>query len=266
MPKFNYDIDQLDIEDLEIIEDSEIIEDLEIVDLGKPDDGIEFLEEEQYMPQDYVAFDEPEEEAINVALDNKVDYVDIHRQNTQKPTLISELISYVKIFVIAFIIAFIFTRYVIINAQVPTGSMQNTIMAGDKLVGLRLSYLFSSPKRGDIIIFKYPVNEKENFVKRVIGVPGDVVQIISGSVYVNGELLKEDYLLEPMTESSENYVYIVPEDSYFVLGDNRNFSHDSRYWVKDGVPCPYVHKKQILAKASFRYYNGATKRIDFKTL
>ena len=76
----------------------------------------------------------------------------------------------------------IFTQYIIVNAEVPTGSMKNTIMEGDRLIGFRLSYLFSKPERGDVIIFKYPDDEKQNFVKRVIGIPGDVVQIIHGKV------------------------------------------------------------------------------------
>ena len=96
-----------------------------------------------------------------------------------------EFISFLKYFAIAFIAAFIITQYIIINAVVPTGSMTNTIMEHDRLIGFRLSYVFSEPERGDIIIFKYPDNEKENFVKRVIGVPGDVIEISDGHVTVN---------------------------------------------------------------------------------
>lgn len=244
--------------------DNSEIEDLEVEDL---DYGIEFLADDKYEREDVIHFDDSEEENIDVALDDNVDYVNIHHENTKKPTILSELISYAKIFIVAFIIAFVFTRFVIINAKVPTGSMKNTIMEDDKLVGFRLAYIFNEPKHGDIIIFKNPLDESENFVKRVIGVPGDVVQIISGSVYVNGELLEEDYILEPMAVTSENSVYIVPDDCYFVMGDNRNDSHDSRYWQKNGVPSPYVHKNQILAKALFRYYNGETKKLfDFKAL
>ena len=95
-----------------------------------------------------------------------------------------EFISFLKYFAIAFIAAFIISRYIIINAVVPTGSMTNTIMEHDRLIGFRLSYVFSEPERGDIIIFKYPDNEKENFVKRVIGIPGDVIEISDGHVTV----------------------------------------------------------------------------------
>ena len=99
--------------------------------------------------------------------------------------IISEIFSYIKIFAIAIIIAYITTHFIIINAQVPTGSMKNTIMEGDRLIGFRLSYKFSKPERGDIVIFKYPDDETQTYVKRVIGTPGDIVQIANGKVYIN---------------------------------------------------------------------------------
>lgn len=179
-----------------------------------------------------------------------------------KHPVLSELLSYVKIIIAAFIIAFIFTQYIIVNAQVPTGSMKNTIMEGDRLIGFRLSYIFSKPERGDIIIFKYPDDETQNFVKRVIGVPGDVVQIIHGDVYVNGEELDEPYIKEPMYDNETEETYVVPEGHYFVMGDNRNDSLDSRYWKTS----TFVSEKKILAKVIFRYYNEDAHKIDFKLL
>ena len=133
-------------------------------------------------------------------------------------------------------------------------------MEGDRLIGFRLSYLFSKPERGDVIIFKYPDDEKQNFVKRVIGIPGDVVQIIHGKVYVNGNELDEPYLREPMNDNEEEQVFVVPEGHYFVMGDNRNASLDSRYWKTSN----YVSEKKILAKVIFRYYNQARHKINFK--
>ena len=148
-----------------------------------------------------------------------------------------EFISFLKYFAIAFIAAFIISRYIIINAVVPTGSMTNTIMEHDRLIGFRLSYVFSEPERGDII------------------------EISDGHVTVNGEVLDEPYIREPM-ETPTELTYIVPEDSYFVMGDNRNNSKDSRYWQTTH----YVKKDQILAKAIFKYFNTQEKRIDFKIL
>lgn len=176
-------------------------------------------------------------------------------------SVVSEIISYVKIIVIAIVIAFVFTQYVIVNAQVPTGSMKNTIMEGDRLIGFRLAYVFSEPQRGDIVIFKFPDDESENYVKRIIGVPGDVIQITDGHVYVNGELSPESYIREAMIDTGTEQTYIVPEDSYFMLGDNRNSSKDSRYWVNT-----FVQRKKILAKVVFRYYDGENKRLDFSMI
>lgn len=174
------------------------------------------------------------------------------------PTVLEEILSFVKIIVAAVIVAFIFSRFVIVNAEVPTGSMRTTIVEGDRLIGLRLSYIFSEPKRGDIVIFKYPDNENENFVKRVIGVPGDVIQIYNGHVYVNDEMLIEDYILEPMEDDGEVHTYVVPANHYFMMGDNRNNSKDSRYWTNT-----YVSKDKILAKVFVRYYSGNDKKISF---
>lgn len=107
----------------------------------------------------------------------------------------------------------------------------------------------SGPERGDIIIFKFPDDESQNYVKRVIGCPGDTVKIEGGKVYVNGELLEEDYLKETWTVATGPYTFEVPEDSYFVMGDNRNNSYDGRYWTNT-----YVKKSKILGKAIFRYW------------
>lgn len=157
-------------------------------------------------------------------------------------------LDWIKIIAIAVAVAILFNTFIIINSIVPSGSMETTIMTGTRMIGFRLSYLFSEPKQGDIVIFKFPDDEKQIFVKRVIGVPGDTVEIIDGVTYVNGEVLDEPYLNEPPIENSFG-PYVVPEDSYFVMGDNRNHSRDARYWENT-----YVKKKAILAKAVFSYW------------
>ncbi|HCJ75493.1 signal peptidase I [Thermoguttaceae bacterium LCP21S3_D4] len=168
-----------------------------------------------------------------------------------------EFLSWVLTIVAAVLIAMFLNRFVLINAEIPSGSMENTIMTGDKLIGFRWAYLFSEPERGDIIIFKFPDDESQNYVKRVIGCPGDTVKIENGKVYVNGELLEEDYLKETWTIATGPYTFEVPEDSYFVMGDNRNNSYDGRYWTNT-----YVKKDKILGKAIFRYWPLK----DFKVL
>lgn len=168
--------------------------------------------------------------------------------------------EYVILIVVAVVLALFINHFVIFNANVPTGSMNNTIMEGDRLIGLRLSYVFGDPKCGEIMIFRYPDNPEELFIKRVIGTPGDLVEIkttynILGTketnVYVNGKKLYEPYLREPMepVNSGEDLQYLVPADCYFVMGDNRNNSLDSRYWTHT-----YVPRENVIARAIFKYY------------
>lgn len=168
-----------------------------------------------------------------------------------KQTTIRELWEYVKmiIFVVAFVL--ILNNFIIINAKIPSESMENTIMKGDQLFGNRLAYKFGEPERYDIIIFKFPDNESELFIKRVIGLPGETVKIVNGKVYINNREtpLDDSFLPEPMFADSEAKEYTVPEGCYFVLGDNRNYSKDSRYWANK-----FVSEDKILGKAALRYY------------
>ncbi len=164
----------------------------------------------------------------------------------------AELISWVQVIVAAALIALFLTNFIIANSEVPSESMEQTIMAGDRIIGSRLSYLFSEPERGDIVIFHYPDDPtgKIYYVKRVIGLPGDVIDIHDGGVYLNGSdtPLEEPYLWEEMITIG-NLHYEVPEDCYFMMGDNRNNSRDSRFWENT-----YATKDQIIAKVLFRYF------------
>lgn len=215
-------------------------------DLYTDDDGIEFMDDFNEIDDDY----DDSDDSANIYTK--------HKTNNDS-SLFSEFLSYIKIIVIAVVIAFVFTTYVIVNAQVPTGSMKNTIMEGDRLIGFRLAYVFSEPQRGDIVIFKFPDNEEENYVKRIIGIPGDVIQITGGHVYVNDTLSSEEYIREAMIDTETELTYIVPEDCYFMLGDNRNSSLDSRFWDNT-----FVHKDKILAKVIFRYYDGENRHLSFR--
>ena len=102
-----------------------------------------------------------------------------------------ELISWIKTIVLAVLIALFINFVLIVNATVPTGSMENTIMTKDRVVALRMSYLFSDPERGDVVIFKYPDDETMLYVKRVIGLPGDTVEIKDGGVYFSSVSAQE---------------------------------------------------------------------------
>lgn len=167
----------------------------------------------------------------------------------KKKKLMNELIEDVVLVAVVLVVVFVIKHFVMINAVIPSASMENTIMTGDRIFGNRLTYTFGDPERGDIVIFKYPDNEKELFIKRVIGLPGEKVEIRDGMVYINDseEPLEEDYLRE--TPVGDFGPYYVPEGSYFMLGDNRNYSKDSRLWEH-----PYVARDKILAKAAVRYY------------
>lgn len=161
----------------------------------------------------------------------------------------AEIFDYIKAILIALVIAFFVTHFIIINTVVPSDSMQNTIHVGDRLVTNRLAYTFCSPKRGDIIVFPYPDDESILYVKRIIGLPGEKVDIIDGEVYIDGEKLQEDYVSSEITDSTKNSSYEVPENCVFVMGDNRGVSLDARYWKNK-----YVNIDDILGKVCFRYY------------
>lgn len=197
-----------------------------------------------------------EEEYIKKAVDEYTQ--DDTTQKRKKKKKKNEIWGIIKIVSIAFAAAFIILRFIVINAQVPTGSMKETINENDRLFGFRLAYVFSEPQQGDVIIFKFPDDESKTYIKRVIGTPGDTVKISAGAVYVNGEKLDEPYLKEPMAINSTTLTYTVPDNCYFVMGDNRNNSYDSRYWTHT-----YVSKDQILAKALFKYFDGEKNTVSF---
>lgn len=177
---------------------------------------------------------------------------------TEEKSKLREVIDFCIPIVIAIIIAIILKTFVFANAVVPTGSMLNTIQEKDRIIASRLAYIKNDPERYDIVIFKYPDNEEQCFVKRVIGLPGETVEIVNGTVYVtktDGETIQlDDSFVTNCTPEGDFGPYVVPADSYFMLGDNRNTSWDSRYWDNK-----YVHKDKILGKVMFRYYPNISK-------
>lgn len=192
-----------------------------------------------------------------------------NKTEEKKGDMRKEVVSWVRMFVIVIAVVFVLTQFVIINVRVPSGSMENTIMTKDRLIGFRFSYWFDEPQRGDIILFSYPVDEKQTYIKRVIGVPGETVEIRDGKIYIDGssEPLEEDYLKETWTWENDGYTFKVPEGCYFVLGDNRNDSEDGRFWAQialnegkastpeEAEPYSYVKKDEIKGKAIFKYYS-----------
>lgn len=199
------------------------------------------------------------------------------KQTEEKKGWKAELLSWVEVIVTAAVIAFVLTTFIIANSEVPTGSMENTIMAGSRVIGSRLHYKFDEPERGDVAIFVWgwqcptchvmaegdkpehclrcdsKVGRRGQtiyYVKRVIGIPGDVIDIIDDQVYLNGSEtpLDEPYLAEEMNQN-ETFHFEVPEDCYFMMGDNRNYSLDARYWKN-----PYISKDKMVAKVLIEYF------------
>ena len=182
---------------------------------------------------------------------SKTDHEKIEtEERSRKKSIGREIWEYIRMIIIVVAVVILAQNFLIINAKVPTESMVNTIMVGDQIFGNRLAYKFGDPQRFDIVIFKYPDDEKQLFIKRIIGLPGETVTIKDGKVYINDsqEPLDDSFCPETPLAKGDG-VYQVPEDCYFMLGDNRNYSKDSRYWVNK-----YVARDKILGKAVLRYW------------
>lgn len=176
--------------------------------------------------------------------------------------------------IIAVVLALIIRTFVFQAFKIPSGSMLDTLLIGDHLLvnkfiyGTRLPFsddrylTLRSPQRGDVIVFEFPEDEgksyfqRRDFIKRLIGMPGDVVEIRAKQVFVNGELLQfdqeiyRDSQVLPAVAGPRDYMapFKVPENQYFVLGDNRDFSYDGRFWG-------FVDDSKIKGLAFIKYWS-----------
>lgn len=217
------------------------------------------------------------------------------KKQKKKKSKFRETIDFLLPIIIAVIVALLLKTFVFANAVVPTGSMKNTIGEGDRIIASRLAYINSDPERYDIILFYFPDDESQIFVKRVIGLPGETVTIVDGSAFItdkNGNTYETDQSFitngDPIGDYGPFYIpekgetittdgvfcyaengmrvgysqfidkycdvsasgeYTVAENLYFCMGDNRNESHDSRFWDNT-----YVAENKILGEAKFKYY------------
>ncbi|MGF1487715.1 MAG: signal peptidase I [Prochloraceae cyanobacterium] len=162
----------------------------------------------------------------------------------------NELLEWIKTLGIAAVLAVGIRTFIVEPRYIPSTSMVPTLNVNDRLLVEKLTYRFREPKRGDIVVFSptetlQAQGYKDDFIKRIIGLPGETIAVRNGEVFVNGNPIAENYILSP---SQEPYGPItVPENQYLVLGDNRNNSSDSRAWG-------FVPRSNFIGRASVRFY------------
>ena len=175
---------------------------------------------------------------------------DLEKGAGQKVDMKKEILSWVFYIAFVLVLTWVIITFVGQRTRVDGRSMMNTLHDGDNLIVDKISYRFSDPKRFDIIVFP-PTGKKEYYIKRIIGLPGETVQIDeNGNIYINGELLKENYGAETIQNPGRAANPItLGDDEYFVMGDNRNNSKDSR-----SEEVGNVKRSQIIGRAWLRIW------------
>lgn len=158
----------------------------------------------------------------------------------------STLREVIESLVIAVVLALIIRTFILQPFYIPTGSMEPNLMVQDHIIVNKIGYRFWEPQRGDIVVFRFPKDPSKDFVKRLIGLPGDKVEIRKSKLYINGNLVPEKYLPAGLEFGSFGPT-VIPENSYFMMGDNRNNSDDSRSW---GV----LPRENVIGKAVLIYW------------
>lgn len=169
-------------------------------------------------------------------------------EDKQKTSIFKD---YILPVIIALAIVVVIRTFLLGMFYVPSGSMIPTLQLDDHVVVTKLSYKMHEPERGDVVVFKYPPNEEQDlkevdYVKRLIGLPGETLEIKNNTVYINGNPLVENYLNSD-TNMPDYGPVTIPENQYFMMGDNRNKSSDSRVWG-------FVPEEYLIGKAQFIYW------------
>ncbi len=156
--------------------------------------------------------------------------------------------EYAESLLIAAVLALIIRTFIVTPFKIPTGSMQPTLMPGDKIFVNRFIYRFQPPQRADVVVFRYPEDPRRDFIKRLVAFPGERVEIVEGNLKIDGKIVdtppifQQTYYKNQGAYGAAEAGIAVPADCYFVLGDNSNSSRDSRYWG-------FVPRKLMLGKA-----------------
>ena len=202
---------------------------------------------------------------------DKIDTDDIPKKKK------SGLRENIEAILVAILLALFIRTFVIQAFKIPSGSMKETLKIGDHILvnkfiyGVKIPFLqttiipITNPKRGDIVVFKFPEDPSKDFIKRVIGVAGDVVEIRDKKVYVNNKLLNHDfgihtdsYIFPASAQPRDNFgPVVVPPHSLFVMGDNRDQSYDSRFWG-------FVDLKAVKGKALMIYWSWDKENFDVR--
>ncbi|MEG6521614.1 signal peptidase I [Desulfotomaculum sp. 1211_IL3151] len=166
-------------------------------------------------------------------------------QNATKPQK-SALREMFESIVIAVLLAAVIRLFILEPFYIPSGSMEPNLMIGDRIIVSKVTYHLKEPQRGDIIVFKFPLDPSRNFVKRLIAKEGETIEIKNSVLYINNQPVPENYL--PKGLGFQDYgPEKVPEGHYFMMGDNRNNSDDSRVWG-------FLDKELIVGKAEVIYW------------
>ena len=182
----------------------------------------------------------------------ELDIIDLDKEKVEEKEFswAREILSTAAYLLVVVALTFLFVQFVGQRTHVNGDSMNVTLEDGDNLIVDKLSYRFSDPKRFDIIVFPYQYQEKTYYIKRIIGMPGETVQVIDGMVYIDGEMLDETYGMEIMQYAGvASEPITLGEEEYFVLGDNRNNSSDSR-----DPSVGNIQEDQIIGKAFLRIW------------
>ena len=173
------------------------------------------------------------------------------RRRRREPGIIREILGGIFYIIVILVLTYVIITYVGQRTSVSGSSMETTLSDGDQLLVDKLSYRFQDPKRFDIIVFPYQYEENTYYIKRIIGLPGETVQIDeNGNIYINGELLEENYGAETIQNPGRAAKPItLGDDEYFVMGDNRNNSKDSR-----SEEVGNVKRSQIIGRAWLRIW------------